>query len=345
MLKIAILLADVFSLAKIEAPEPLLKLLRKPNPFQTQSQFLWDYMFWIVFGNAWMLPESHTTKEQNIYWLNQAQVEIPRSTKKKLDKLIFSKSSENDLMNSVIKYRYSDNDTKNIKLKELIILNDLSNGLGNWIAGNSRLDALYKVITNSDIGLEAKRDNLDFSRKWLVNGKVDVDDVSETMMLNEEKKDIEDKLPGNKKIHAVKTPVNIQRFTDSIKKLALDESYMSDLFVIGNMYNIPKDVLEAIGSGTWDNQRVARASLVEMSLQAKGDDFVRAFAEWYGYDSDKISISWEHLSFNQFHEKERAETNEKKVNTMKTLHELGADINDLADYFGFEDIKFNGNNN
>jgi len=259
MLKVAVLLSDLFSLAKLDLPDNLTERLRNPNPFQTQSQFLWDFMFWQTLGASHCLaPSNVIERDYNIYWMNLANITIPTKTREKLDKFYQTRSERNELLDSKIKYRFLDGEEKEYKLREIITITDTTNGL-NWFDGFSRLDALYKIITNSNIGLEAKRDNLDFSRKWLVNGKNDIEAVTELPMGEKEKESIETVLTGNKKIHAVKTPVNIARFTDNIKALALDESYMNDLFLIGNMYNIPTDVIESIGKGTWYNQRIARA--------------------------------------------------------------------------------------
>jgi hypothetical protein len=341
MLKVAILLADIFSLGKLQLPDNLLKRFENPNPFQTQSQFLWDFMFWQVLGNSICIAQSKVLEsEENIYWLDLSKIEVPQKTQDKLDKFYLSKQSYNELLDSVIKYRFNDRTEKEYKIKELIAISDTSNGR-NWLLGFSRLDALYKVITNSNIGLEAKKDNLDFSRKFLVNGKNSIEDTTELPLNEREKSDIESKLLGNRKIHAVKSPIEIKRFTDNIKALALDESYMNDLHIIGNMYNVPKDVIEAIGKGTWDNQRVARAVLTEMSLQSKGEALIRSFAKHYRieFNHETMYISWSHLSFNQAFEKERAETNQLKVNAMQTLVNMGADPNDVARDFGF-DYKF-----
>ena len=341
MLKVAILLADIFSLGKITAPESLQKRLQNPNPFQTQTQFLWDFMFWQVLGNSYCITNGKSLEtEQNIYWLNVAKMTFPRETKEKLDKFYLSKKSYNELLESEIEYKFDDGTTKNYKLKDIIHITDTTNGL-NWFEGYSRLDALYKVITNSNIGLEAKRDNLDFSRKFIVNGKNAVDDVTELPLTDREKTDIETKLSGTQKIHGVKSPIEIKRFTDNIKALALDESYMNDLHIIGNMYNIPKDVIEAIGKGTWDNQRIARAVLTEMSLQSKGNTMIQAFAKHYGldYNDELMFMSWSHLSFNQVYEKEKAETQQIKVNTLAKLVELGANVQSASDELGLN-IKY-----
>ena len=346
MLKIAILLSDIFSLAKLELPEPLLKKFQNPNPFQTQSQFLWDFMFWQTLGNSYCVtPSRNIDSEDNIYWMNVAKIDIPKKTKEKFDKFYLSKQNYNELLESEIDYIFDDRTKKTYKIKDIIHIADTSNGL-NWFEGFSRLDALYKVVTNSNIGLEAKRDNLDFSRKFMVSGKNALEDVTELPMGEKEKLDIKTKLEGKERLHVGKTPVDIKRFTDNIKALALDESYLNDLHIIGNMYNIPKDVIEAIGKGTWDNQRIARASLTEMSLQAKGDTLIQAFVKHYKYvyNPETMKISWAHLSFNQVYEKEKSETMDKKVDTMIKLVQLGADPNQIAKDFGF-DYKFKPNTN
>lgn len=350
MLKVAILLADIFSLGEIKSKnKDFIKLFNNPNFFQTKTQFLWDYMFWIVVGNAICYVDTKiATKENQVkYWLHLGKIYFSESLKSKLSKPITSQKTYNELLNEEIEYRIDSKNVQYYKLKDLIFINDTSNGLDdNYLIGKSRLDALYKVITNTEIAIDAKKDNLDFSRKFLVNGNISEDNITQLPMGEQEKKDIEEKLTGKKKIFAVKTPIKISRFTDSLAKLELGKSYSEDLHIIGNMYNIPKDVIEAIGNGTFDNQRTARASLVEYALKAKGDDFIEAFSKHYGFDSEKdeSSISWEHLSFNQTFENEKADTITKKANALDILVRNGADANEAANLLNL-DLKFKKNEN
>jgi hypothetical protein len=60
-LKVISLQCDLFSLGRvcvkdakdkeIEA-DPFLDFIGNPNPFQTEAQFKWDFMFWLMLGNC-----------------------------------------------------------------------------------------------------------------------------------------------------------------------------------------------------------------------------------------------------------------------------------------------------
>lgn len=82
---------DLFSMGKINSYENeeidklnvLYEYRKKPNEFQTWKQFLWDYMFWVQLGEAYLYTPSNTLNNP-IYWLNPSRLEFSKAVKKKL---------------------------------------------------------------------------------------------------------------------------------------------------------------------------------------------------------------------------------------------------------------------
>lgn len=342
LLKVFCLQCDLFSLGKIkifkkdveQLDDPLLKLLTNPNPFQSDSQLLWDLMFWYMMGNVYCYVDSNVPEntDNKIYFLEPHKMEWPTDFNPKKDKFIFSKKSEKDLMDTFITYRFEDGSTIKIPLTKIICLSDLSNGSGNWFKGKSRIDALYKIISNNESSLDAININTRYSGKFLVAGQSDPKDVTKLPLGKEEKDDIETKVNGRKQVHAVKSLIEIKRFVENIGALKLDEAYRTSYFLIGSMFNIPKDVLEAYLVGaTFENQEKATARHVSYTLQPKGDDFFGALGRRFGYtDQGKtIKIDWSHLPFMQVFEKDRALTNNMQVQTMTAMLKLGIDIKEI----------------
>jgi hypothetical protein len=349
MLKVISLQCDLFSLGKVYVyqnekevkDDIVLNLMNKPNPMQSGSQFLWDYMLWTMIGTSYSYIDSNIAKEDNkLYFLNPAKMEWPSDFHQNKDKLIFSKASEKNLMETVIKYRYDDGSSLNIPLSKIIINTDLSNGTGNWFKGNSRIDALYKIISNSEAALDAININTRYSGKFLVSGMNDTKDVNKLPMSGNEKEDIESKVNGRKQVHAIKTPVDIKRFVENIGNLKLDEAYRTAYFLIGSMYNIPKDVLEAYLQGsTFENQEKATARHVNYTLQPKGNSFFQSLSSRFGYDllGKSIIIDWSHLPFMQVFEKDRALTQQTQINTLSTMLKAGIPIDQCNQFL---DTKF-----
>ena len=339
-LKVFALQCDLFSLGKVYVykgeknigNDPFLEMLKNPNPFQKQSQFLWDYMFWNMLGNSYNYCDSKIVSEDNLlYFLASDKMEFTPEMDSYKDKLVFKKETVKKIGDLTFKYIYSDGSSTNIPWRKVIHIPDLTNGTGNWFAGQSRIDALYKIITNSEESLNAKNINLRFSGKFMVAGKADPDNVSHLPMADSEKTDIERKMNGRKNVHAVKSMIDIKRFVENIGALKLDESYLADYYTIGSMYGIPKDVLEAYNSSTFENQEKARGAHVSYCLQPKGNLFFEAHSDYFGYSKQgkQIIIDWEHLPFMQVFAKDRAETNKITSDTILNLMKAGVKINEI----------------
>lgn len=342
-LKVFSLQCDLFSLGKIKVldtegneieDDPFLKMMKNPNPFQTQSQFLWDFMFWQMMGNAYCYVNSRIVDEANkLYFLENHKIDWPIELELEKDKLIFSDAKLKQMMKTVITYRYQDGTDFKFPLDRLVSSFDLTNGVGNFFKGPSRIDALYKVISNSEHSLDAKNINVRYSGKFLIstNSGANVLGLSE-----EERDDIRTKMDSDKKVWPLKTMAEIRRFVDNIANLQLDQSFLADYFLIGSMYGIPRDVLEAYNSSTYENQEKARASHVSYTLQPKGNNFLNSFEQHFGYveEGKNITIDWSYLPFMQVFEKEKADKEKIKVEALTSLLALGVPIDEANEYLG-----------
>lgn len=319
LLKVISLDCDIFSLGKINQYEDgklkerdfLYSIKKKPNLKQSWTQFNWDYKFWLnIYGTAILYNpfNSNSLGENNsIQWLNPCNVEWDGSLISKLKSFILSNVTLKEILKGTITYRFDNGESKTIKLSELSFFYDLTNaGQDNPMKGISRIDALYKVIKNSELALDAKGINLEFAQKFLVAGQADPENTSHMPMSEPEKLSIEQKIRSSKNIHAVKSMIDIKRFVEDIGKLKIDESFYNDYFMFGTMYNIPRDILEAnLRGSTYENQEKSMARLIEYCEAPKAQMLTDWFENQYSFED--IRMSWEHLMFNQVFEKERAE--------------------------------------
>lgn len=346
VLKVFKLNCDLASLGKVSeyqndkffSNDGLKKIQDKPNKHQTWKQFFWDYEFYSMLGTATLWRSNQAKKEStktSFYWLNPAKITWPNSLETKLDRLDLSELSIKDLGNEYITYSFNDGTSKDIQLKEIETFVDLSNSVSqNWYKGNSTIDSLYKVICNSDIGLDAKNVNLDYSRKFIVSGTQDPDNVTQLPMSESEKINIEEKINGERKVHGMKSAININRFVDDLAKLKLDDAYISDYFIIGSMYGIPRDVLEANLKGiTYENQEKSTGKHISYSIQPKIDELIEWFSSFYDKD---LRISYSHLPFMQYVENDKANTIKTKAEAFKIFIENGMDKNDALKLTGLE---------
>jgi len=214
-LKVFSLQCDLFSLGKICVydkdnkeieNDPILDLFKRPNPFQKRTQFLWDFMFWNMLGTANCYVDSAIVDRKNkMYFLDPCKIQWPHVLEKMKDKLFFADDTIKQLGEQSIGYKYEDGSTFTFPLSKLIITTDLTNGIGNWFKGPSRLDALYKVIANSEHSLDALNINLRYSGKFLVGSQ---NDTTKIGLGDEEKKDIINKIDSpDQKVWPLKTMV------------------------------------------------------------------------------------------------------------------------------------------
>lgn len=347
VLKVFCLQCDLFSLAKpyvynkkavLQEKDPALDRINNPNPMQSMQDWLWSYMFWKMVGNAYLYMTSKVVDRPNapMYWLENHKIEFPSSLDKEKDKLILSEAKLKKLMQTPIIYRYEDGTTiSDLTLGDLAFAADLTNSTGNWFKGFSRIDALRKVITNSEAALDAKNINVRYAGKFLVSGQVDVKDVTKKLMGEDEKKLIEDQIDNDKKkVHAMKSMVDLKRFVDDLKVMELGKTFLEDYYLVGSMYNIPRDVLEAYQSSTFENQEKARASHVTYTLDPAGDVLGGLLAKAWGYTERGYTIcfSWDHLPFTQVFLKEKVNIQQTQVNIMMRLREAGMTIEEINSF-------------
>lgn len=346
LLKVFCLQCDLFSLGRIyvykdgedlnDPNDPALERLANPNPMQSGKQFLWDFMFWNMVGTSNVYLDSDIVSKENnkLYLLENQKMEYPLWMQQNSDKLIFSKTKEDEMLNQKIIYRYHDGTTIEIPLRKIMVFTDLTNGVGNWFKSFSRIDALYKIISNSEVMLDSENINGRFSGKFMVAGTNDPNDVAKLPLGEDEKTDIERKMQDGREVHAVKSMVDIKRFVENMGQLKLNEKYLAAYFLIGNMYGIPRDVLEAYNSSTYENQEKARGAHVDYTLEPKGEELMNALSKKWGYSAEgkKLVMSWDHLPFMQVFEKDRAVTKEINGRTFVNLCRNGVPLDEVNQY-------------
>lgn len=346
--KVVYLNCDVFSLGKIkrkdDAVDEFIRAINKPNHFQTLRQFLWSYRFWIMFGNAYLKPNTKILANERLqlYWINSSCIDWGKETTDQLDKFILSNQSFKRIEDLKVTYTFNDGTKTEIKLGELIPFQDLTNNTGNWYRGNSRIDALHKIISNNESGLDAKNINLEFSRKFLVSGNYDPAKNLEgfSTMQDLEKENINQKLRGNEAVIPLKAQADIKRFVENLAKLELDDSYNEDLMKIGSIYNMPTELLDTLKEGaTYENQDAALSRHICYSEMPKAQDLLEGLCNYFGVNVDDYEMSWDYLPFMQEDEKDRAEVNSKNALTLEQLVKMGADRTEAAEYLRI-DLEF-----
>ena len=334
-LKVLTLNCDLFSLGKINEYENnkkkeidfLYSIKKKPNHFQTWTRFNWEYlMYRMIFGYSVLRIVGNDLSRATLYWLNPARMDY---NGKEFSRIVYSESEFKALKRKTVKYQHLDGKWEDIQLSELEFIQDLSNTCNsNLLIGRSRMDSLWDVIGNSGQSIRAKGGNLDFADKFLVAGQTNPNDITVLTMSEDDKRSAEDILKGNKRVHAIKSRVDINRFTDNFANLKLDDSYIHDLYVIGSMYGTPREVIDAnVKGSTYENQEKSTGKHVEYSLKPAGTALTDVFEERFNYQD--LRMEWNHLSFNQVFEKDKAERQGIQLDNLKKAIDMGVTVPDL----------------
>ncbi len=348
VLKVFALQCDLFSMGKVTVEQdeeeieddPFLTLIRDPNPFtNTKSQFLWNFMFFNMLGTAYCYVNSKVVDSKNnkMYFLEPHKIIWPESFKRNKDKLVFAESDMRALEKTTITYRYDDGSSIEFPFDRLVISFDLTNSAGCFYKGPSRLDALYKIISNSEHVLDSENINIRYTSKFLVGAENKTGTIPG--LGEEEKIGIIDNMDNNaKNVYPIRSKPTISRFVSDLGALQLPQEYLHQYFLIGNMYNIPRDVLEAYNSATYENQEKARAAHVNYTLEPKGNQFMDAFEVHFKYrdEGKNIKITWKDLPFMQVFAKEKAETKKVQVEVLTSLLAAGVPIKEINEYLDTE---------
>lgn len=331
VLKVITFRADIYSQIKFNefANDKLVQndflynIAKKPNPMQSWVDFHYDISFWRDLGNAYIYKEKDV-----IYCLNPLFIEIKEAQLKEINKYRFSDFQTKQSKKGEFKAKFNENaEWQTLNLENLYILSDLSPSItGNWMQGNSRLDALYQVVKNSELSLKAKNRNLFYTTKFSVSGQYDASNQYSTPMGEAEKISIEKGLQGNREIYATKEKIDVKQLVNNLSSLKLDDSYIADLSIIGNMYGLGKDVLDILAKGsTFENKEKAIGSFIDYSIMPKAQQNSDLYE--IIFEKEDIRGSFKHLPFNAVFEQEKINNNTVELNNLILAVELGLDEN------------------
>jgi portal protein len=293
-----------------------------PNQWQTWSDFDQNYIFNILMGNAYLYEQNEV-----MYFLQERCITLTSKQRESFKVLSFSKygqQSKKSIQKGTFEYHIG-NETQKLDLSKLWIIQDTSGVNGDWFAGVSRLDALYEVVTNSNLAISAENVNLEFSQKFLVSGQHDKNDITSQMMGKEERNSLENNARGNKNMWATGSKVDVHHFVDNIADLKLDDSFFAKIYIIAKMYNIPKDIVEMSlkGGATFENQEKALGRFIDYCLKPLSLKLTDTLENIF--DLQDLRKEFTHLSFNKIFEQEREDVRATQIANLQASAELGMD--------------------
>ena len=292
----------------------------KPNEWQTWDGFFWDYAFWISLGTAILYKQGNI-----MYFLNPQKIILTPEQVKKFTRLSLSKYGDNTkkkIMSGMFEYEYLDGTRIKLDLSNVSILQDFGSISGSFFYGNSRIDSLYNILNNAELITESHGVNLEYTKKFLISGQQDRSNINDLPMSEPEKQSIEQQISGNKTVHATKSKVDVRQMVSNLAQLELPDQYLKQLHIVGNMFGIPKDLLEALDTRTsYENQEKSLGRFVDYTLKPIGQKITDLFEVLE--DLQDLRLTFSHLPFNKVFEIEAQKSLSLKLDNIMKAKELG----------------------
>ena len=305
----------------------IVNLLANPNYFQSQSDFLYQYMWYLSTQGEnfiYKIQPLSTQKPKAIY--NLIPNELDFKEVMKLKKFIHTQKDIKELEEKQIEYKLDDTNHK-LPLKDIIPFFDIVNGLqsNSLLSSPSRVQSIVKVLENIDENIKSKNINLKFSQKYLATNKNNVQGVA-TQIKDEDRKSIEGILQ-NKSLQITNGDVSVTHLVTDMKKLFLDEYFSSDANTVAIAFEMNNDIINYFlgKSSTFSNQEQGIIRFIQNSIQSMADNFCNSLTNSMGLEEQKLKLvaSYNHLPVMQGVIKTKLETFKIMQETIKIGLESG----------------------
>jgi len=342
---------NLYENGKLKQTNYLYSVKPKPNPYQTWTDFIQEFIYWYSLGTVYYWKGSGTTYEsRNQYFLDFSRFDS--HTIKKLEKfgkkLTNSNTNEffKEFRNHQIKYKFNDTETQLIPLSEVVVIQSDVN-VYSWFYNFNKLNAIAKILQNGEDVLDAKNINIHFSKKYAAYQGVNKDDLAQqiTGLGKTEREDIKQKVMSKDPLHVSgSNNLEIKRFIDNLKNLGYDESFLNDYLLVGLFFNIPieilGDFLRSKGlSSQGDAKEKAMIQLVDMAIMPILQTFTDVL-ELGLKENQEVKAEFTHLWFMKVAIKEKAEQRKMDLEALKIASELGLDASKIQEQLN---IIYNGN--
>jgi len=274
---------------------PYIKLLRQPNYFQSQEDFLFQEM-WFKSAVGTNLTYEVKALKETVALYNLIPTEIDWNKINKLNKFIASKQDFKSFGEQTITYKL-EGQTKNLKINNLIPSYDLASGLkcDSFMVSPSRVKGIEKVLCNIDENLKSKNVNLKMSQKYLIGNK---STGNEANIQEADRKDIFSKI-SRKDVMITNAAIDAKHLVSDMKRLYLDEQLSNDALTCVLAFGMSRDVLNyfANGASTYDNEEKAMQNYIQNMTQADADDRMNSLSAQWGLieNDEKLVASYSHL--------------------------------------------------
>ena len=279
---------------------PYINILKQPNYFQSQEDFLFQQMWFLsATGNNLMYQIKAFANEvpKAIYNLIPSEIDLKKTNK--INKFITTEKDKKAFGEQVIEYTL-DNQTYKLELSDIIPLYDLSTGLttNSFFHSESRVKGICKVLQNIDKNLNSKNKNLQFSAKYIGLNK---STGNEAQIQEKDKKSIE-RVLSNKDVLTTNANVEYKHLVSDMKRLYLDEQFAEDANKVLLAFEMNKNVLNYFSKdSTFENQSEGIISCIQNSIQTTAKNTMASLSSQWGLieKGEMLVASYDHMAVMQ----------------------------------------------
>lgn len=320
-----------------QVDNPINKLLKQPNWFQGQKEFLMEtILFHAIFGNEYIFPLTpfgfnfSADRVKALYTLPPNLVDA-----KYLEKLPFFMFEKKP---AGIKYTYKDESGKDQDIPGMVIhLNDNRTRIKsmsdkNLLKGQSKLKALTPVINNMRAAYESRGVIL---RKRGANGAwspgVNKDGIGTMMPLEEsEIKKLQDKFASDygtmddqSQVIITNVPMQWQQAgVNDPGKLGLFQETQEGFDKLIDAFGLAKDIFARSSGSTFENQKQAEKGVyIRTSIPEANERAYALNKEFFPEGKDKIIADFSHLHIFQEDLKAKSEGINSKITYLSKLYQ------------------------
>ena len=316
---------------KIIENSPYITLLRQPNYFQSQEDWLFQQAWFLSVGGTNFIYERKAfTNEIPKALYNLIPAEIDFNQSHKINKWITTQADKKSFGERYIKYTL-DNTIYNIKLSELIPLYDMANGMTNnsFFSSPSRVNGISKVLQNIDANLASKNKNLQMSAKYLSQNE---STGNEAQIRDDDRLDIE-RTFSRKDLLITNANIKVQHLVSDMKRLFLDEQFADDANKVLLAFEMNKNVLNYFAKdSTFENQSEGIISYIQNSIQTTAKNTMNSLSSQWGLieKGERLVASYDHLASMQPVVTKKIASFTEMQNAIKLAIENGTMTNDEA---------------
>jgi hypothetical protein len=281
---------------------PYVKLLRQPNYFQSQEDFLFQQMWFLSASGTNYTRQFKPFKSSEIptALFNLIPDEIDLNKSNELDGFVYSKSDFEKIGERTLVYTMNGKRIS-IPLREIIPFYDLANGLtdNTFMQSPSRVKGIAKTLENINQNIKSKNINLQFSQKYIASNK---SEVGAGQMQDDDRKAIYDKIDA-KALSITNKNIDVKHMVSDMKRLFLDDQFSSDALTCLLAFDMNKDVLNYFGTGgsTFENQEKGELRYLQNSIQTTANNTMNSFSSQWGLidKGENLIAKYDHLNIMQ----------------------------------------------